>query len=271
MKRGILLAAFGSGSLQGESTLRLFENLVRRRFPGTPVRWAFTSAVMRCRLAGARKKTDSVDKALHKMAFEKFSHVAVQPLHVIPGREYREVLEQIREVLADRRGLEIGIGAPLLHETADMAAVRGALFQAVPVERQAEEAVLFIGHGSPLTSDDRYAVLARAVQADDPRLFLGTLSGGLGVEEVLPCLTSLGVRRIWLVPLLAVVGRHTLEDMAGEGEGSWKTRLERAGFSCRPVLRGMVESPGFAQLWLDRLEEACRTVFCCSPVCRQEE
>ena len=86
MKRGILLAAFGSGSSQGESTLRRFDAQVRKAFPDVSVRWAFTSMLMRERLASERKKSDSVHKALKKMAFEKFTHVAVQPVHVIPGR-----------------------------------------------------------------------------------------------------------------------------------------------------------------------------------------
>lgn len=54
-KQGILLAAFGSGSRQGESTLRLFDARVRERFPGVPVRWAFTSVLMRERLATVKK------------------------------------------------------------------------------------------------------------------------------------------------------------------------------------------------------------------------
>ena len=69
MKRGILLAAFGSGSSQGESTLRRFDAQVRKAFPDVSVRWAFTSMLMRERLASERKKSDSVHKALKKMAF----------------------------------------------------------------------------------------------------------------------------------------------------------------------------------------------------------
>ena len=84
-KQGILLAAFGSGSRQGESTLRLFDARVRERFPGVPVRWAFTSVLMRERLATVKKKSDSVGKALRRMAFEGFSRIALQPLHVVPG------------------------------------------------------------------------------------------------------------------------------------------------------------------------------------------
>ena len=100
-KRGILLAAFGAGSSQGESTLRRFDAQVRKAFPDVSVRWAFTSMLMRERLASERKKSDSVHKALKKMAFEKFTHVAVQPVHVIPGFEYGDIVSDADELRAD--------------------------------------------------------------------------------------------------------------------------------------------------------------------------
>lgn len=69
MKRGILLAAFGSGSSQGESTLRRFDAQVRKAFPDVSVRWAFTSMLMRERLASERKKSDSVHQGIEENGF----------------------------------------------------------------------------------------------------------------------------------------------------------------------------------------------------------
>ena len=117
MKRGILLAAFGSGSSQGESTLRRFDAQVRKAFPDVSVRWAFTSMLMRERLASERKKSDSVHKALKKMAFEKFTHVAVQPVHVIPGLEYGDIVSDADELRADGTFASLVVGAPLLTES----------------------------------------------------------------------------------------------------------------------------------------------------------
>ena len=111
MKRGILLAAFGSGSSQGESTLRRFDAQVRKAFPDVSVRWAFTSMLMRERLASERKKSDSVHKALKKMAFEKFTHVAVQPVHVIPGLEYGDIVSDADELRADGTFASLVVGA----------------------------------------------------------------------------------------------------------------------------------------------------------------
>ena len=72
MKRAILLVAFGASSAQGQSALKSFDARVRARFPGLPVRWAYTSLLLRERLARARQKSDSVLKALRRLCFEKF-------------------------------------------------------------------------------------------------------------------------------------------------------------------------------------------------------
>lgn len=259
MKRGILLAAFGSGSFQGESTLRRFDRQVRETFPGVSVRWAFTSMLMRERLASARKKSDSVHKALKKMAFEKFTHVAVQPVHVIPGFEYGDILADAEELRAAGTFSSLVVGAPLLTEDPQsVERAASALLGELPPDRLAGEPVLFMGHGSRHAAESRYEALAEAVRRLDPLVFMGTLSGAIGLERLLDHLLASGGRRVWLLPLLAVVGRHTLEDMAGSSEDSWRSRLEAAGIACVPVLRGMMEYQGFMDIWVDNLEKAMR-------------
>ena len=261
MKRGILLAAFGSGSFQGESTLRRFDRQVRETFPDVSVRWAFTSMLMRERLASARKKSDSVHKALKKMAFEKFTHVAVQLVHVIPGLEYGDILADADELRGDGTFASLVVGAPLLNEEqASVERAARALLGELPPDREPGEPVLFMGHGSRHAAENRYEALAVAVRKLDPLVFMGTLNGTIRLEHILAHLRALGrpPDRVWLLPLLAVVGRHTLEDMAGSSEASWRSRLEAEGIACVPVLRGMMEYQGFMDIWVDNLAKAMR-------------
>lgn len=259
MKSGILLAAFGSGSNQGESALRRFEAQVRERFPAVAVRWAFTSGLMRERLAMVRKKSDSVQKALDKMAFERFTHVGVQPLHVISGLEYSDILADA-ELLRQRTVFAaLAVGAPLLTDAtpcphpSSIERVAEAMLRALPATRCPDEAVLFMGHGTRHPAERLYESLSCAVQARDPLVFMGTLNGTLRLEHILPHLRTAGVKRAWLMPFLALVGRHTLEDMAGQAERSWLSRLQAEGICCTPVLRGMIEHQAFSAIWLDHL------------------
>lgn len=261
MKRGILLAAFGSGSSQGESTLRRFDAQVRKAFPDVSVRWAFTSMLMRERLASERKKSDSVHKALKKMAFEKFTHVAVQPVHVIPGLEYGDIVSDADELRADGMFASLVVGAPLLTESqASVDRAARALLAELPSGRAPGEPVLFMGHGSRHAAESRYEALAAAVRERDPLVLMGTLNGTIRLEHIVEHLRASGrpFDRVWLLPLLAVVGRHTLEDMAGDSEHSWRSRLEAEGIACVPVLRGMMEYQGFMDIWVDNLAQSMK-------------
>lgn len=263
MKKGILLAAFGSGTPQGQSTLRLFDERVRALFPGVPVRWAFTSVVMRQRLAAARTKTDSVQKALRKMWFEKYTHVAVQSLHSIPGAEYADLLADV----ADMRGhggedgfVRATVGAPLLDSGTDIRRAATALLAHLPPERAPGEACVFMGHGTWHEGESRYGILSARVREQDPLVHIGTMDGACTIDDILPRLAEAGVRRAWLLPLLSVVGRHAMRDMAGETADSWRSRMTASGVECVPVLRGTAEYGGFVDIWLDHLDVAFRAL-----------
>ena len=252
MKCAILLVAFGATGQQAQSALRDFDAQVRAAFPDKPVRWAYTSLLLRERLAQARQKSDSVLKALRRLQFEGFRQVAVQALHSIPGDEHGEVRAVVDEVEASS-AMRVRLGAPLLNDAADIEEAARAVLAHLPPERQPGEDVVLMGHGARHPAMSRYADLARAVSGLDAHIHVGAMSGPLELEMLLPRLTS---RRVWLMPLLSVVGRHALEDMAGAQEHSWRSRLEGAGHSCCPILHGMAEYSGFAAIWLRHLAQA---------------
>ena len=87
-KKGILLVAFGTSVSKAQISYQNIEKRVRAAFPDTPVRWAYTSYIIRQKLAKQGKQIDSVETALAKMMDEEFTHVAVQSLHTLPGEEF---------------------------------------------------------------------------------------------------------------------------------------------------------------------------------------
>lgn len=255
MRRAILLVAFGASSIQGRQALRAFDALVRARFDGWSVRWAFTSDLLRERLTQERQKSDSVRKALRRLGLERFGRVALQPLQVIAGAEHEEVCAAAAEVGADL-SLDCRVGAPLLDGPDDVAETAAALLRHLPGERRPDEDVVLMGHGARHAAAERYDELAGALQRHDARLHVGTMSGSAGLDALLPRLAS---ARVWLLPLLSIIGRHALRDMAGDSAWSWRARIEAAGHSCVPVLRGMAEYTGLAELWLRHLETAAES------------
>ncbi|MDR1777919.1 MAG: sirohydrochlorin cobaltochelatase [Desulfovibrio sp.] len=255
-KRAILLAAFGASSMQGQASLKNFDSLVRERFPGIPVRWAYTSLILRERLARARQKSDSAAKALQRLAFEHFEEIAVQPLQTIAGKEYTELCRAAREV-ACKAGLVCRAGAPLLATDDDVRETARAIVRHLPQERLPNEDVVLMGHGARHAAVARYADLAVAVRGLDSHVHVGAMNGGQRLEEIL---TRIEGSRVWLMPLLSVVGRHAVQDMAGEQETSWRSRIEASGRTCVPVLKGMAECAGFAEIWLRHLGAVVRAL-----------
>lgn len=250
MRKSVLLVAYGAGNPASRQALAGFESRCRNLFPGMPIRWAYTSTVLRERLAQQRQKSDSVAKALTRLYFEKYDAVAVQPLQLIAGCEYDAVRCSMEAVLAEC-GLVCELGAPLL--AADPAKVAQALLGHLPKERQADEDVVFMAHGARHSSEWSYHELAARIGGLDPGVHIGTMSGSLSLEAILGKLRS---RVVWLMPLLSSVGLHALRDMAGHLPQSWRTRIEAEGRSCRPILAGMIEGESLANIWLEHLAEA---------------
>ena len=182
-------------------------------------------------------------------------------MHVIPGLEYGDIVSDADELRADGTFASLVVGAPLLTESqASVDRAARALLAELPSGRAPGEPVLFMGHGSRHAAESRYEALAAAVRERDPLVLMGTLNGTIRLEHIVEHLRTSGrpFDRVWLLPLLAVVGRHTLEDMAGDSEHSWRSRLEAEGIACVPVLRGMMEYQGFMDIWVDNLAQAMK-------------
>jgi sirohydrochlorin cobaltochelatase len=274
MKRGILLVAYGAGNMRGTAALRAVQAAAEARF-GLPVRWAYTSEPMRLRLARSRTKSDSVLKALSRMRFERYTHVAVQPLHLIPGDEFAAVAEDC--AAAQSPSFRVSLGLPMLAESdSSIEKAADTLLRHISPLRTPDEPVVYMAHGSRSESEKLYRRLSEAVLRLDPSVHVTCMIGPDtprdvslddpawpdGLTLLLPALRESvpPARRIWLLPMLSLVGRHTLDDMAGASPSSWKNRIEAEGWSCLPELRGLADDPAFVALWLDRLADALRTL-----------
>lgn len=250
MKTGIVIAAYGAANPEGKLGLLAFEERCRRRFPGLPLRWAYTSSRQRDRLTLQGKKCDSLPKALARMSHEQFEAVAVQPLQLIPGSEYAEVGEAVAKAPPSLKCL---IGKPLLAGETRIPAFASLLAAYAESEIRGGGCAVFMAHGAKHPAGALFTGLARELEKNGSQCLLGAMSSPPYLNDILPKLAG---RRTWLFPLLSVAGLHTFREMAGRGVDSWKTAIESAGSVCVPVLRGLIENPVFADLWLDNLEAA---------------
>lgn len=257
MKKAILLVAFGTSDPEAAQAFERVEKRARERFPGEEIRWAFTSRMIRAKLKKEGKLLDSPEVALAKLMEEGFTHVALLPLHTIPGEEFHETYTNAHLFGQMAGGFRrVLVARPLLSSAKDMESVAEALLKSIP-GRKAGEAVIFMGHGSERhPADAVYLAMHQVFQERDALAFVAAVEGAVTLDGVIPALKKRKVKKVFLVPLMSVAGDHAKNDMAGDDEESWKSILTAKGFKVEPILRGTAEIPEIVDLWLDHLKSA---------------
>jgi sirohydrochlorin cobaltochelatase len=255
-KKAILLVAFGSSAESAQVSFENIDKSVKSTYPNVPVKWAFTSHIIRQKLAKQGKILDSPVVALAKMVDEGFTHVAVQSLHTIAGAEYHD-LSRIVGSFKSMGGFEsIVLGYPLLGTQADMVKTVDAILATIPRERKKEEAVVLMGHGTHHPANAFYAALMFQVQLKDPNVYIGTVAGYPELDTVLTLLKKNQIKKAYLMPFMSVAGDHAKNDMASEEDDSWKSVITKTGIECIPILKGTAEFNQFVDIWVDHLGEA---------------
>lgn len=256
-KKGILLVAFGTTVPEARAALDNIDTKAKARFPGLEVRWAYSSRIVRQKLAGQGLQFDSPAMALASMMDDGFTHVAVQSLQTIPGEEFHGLQKTVEAFSGLPKGMEnVTLGLPLLAEPADVEACAKAVMANLPPDRKKNEAVILMGHGTHHPANIYYPGLQYSLGRLDPLVLVGTVEGAPSLDDVRAALKAHKVRKAWLQPFMAVSGDHAVNDMAGDGEDSWKSVLAADGVTCVPVLRGTAEIPAFVDIWLDHLQAA---------------
>jgi sirohydrochlorin cobaltochelatase len=257
VKKGILLVAFGSSYPQAQASFENIEAEVRKAFPEVPVRWGYTSKIIRHKLARQGQDLDSPAMALARMMDEDFTHVAVQSLHTIGGSEFHDLMSLVNGFESMSGGFDkILMGYPLLASSHDLEAVQEAMLENIPDERKAGEAVIFMGHGTHHPSNAFYQAMAYTFQRKDPNLYVGVVEGAPLLKDILPELKAKGTKKAWLMPFMSVAGDHVRNDMAGDEPDSWKSILAAEGIETESVLKGTAEFDNIVDIWVGHLEGA---------------
>ena len=252
-KVGILLVAFGSSEPSAQVSFENIDKRVKATYPGIPVRWAYTSSIIRKKLAGQGKYLDSPEVALAKMMDEGFTHLAVQSLHTIGGAEYHDLRRTVGAFKMMGGFQRIVLGYPLLATQEDMQRTVKAIMSIIPKERRKSDAVVLLGHGAHHPSNAFYAALAFQLQLEDPNIFVGTVEGYPEVDLILELMLQKKIRKAYLIPFMSVAGDHAKNDMAGDEDDSWKSIFTKAGIQCVPILKGTAEFDVFVDIWVDHL------------------
>jgi len=253
-KKAILLVTFGTSNQEAGKVFDRIDEQTRKAFSGVEVRWAYTSKMIRTKLAKEGKFLDSPEMAMSKLMSDGYTHVAVLSLHTIPGEEFHELYQNAQLFGQMAGGFEkILVARPLLSSAKDMETVAGTLMKNIPGRKPAD-AVIFMGHGTGRhPADALYLAMNQVFQEIDSRAFVGTVEGKLMIETLLPKLKQLKIKKVYLAPLMSVAGDHAQNDMVGDEPESWKSILTRSGYSCESILKGTADYPEIVEVWLDHL------------------
>lgn len=256
-KKALLLVAFGTSVPKAWAAFDAIDRDMRKAFPGVEVRWAYTSKIIREKVAKEQKKTlDSPIMALAKLGDDGFTQVAVQSLQTIPGEEYEGLMKTAQAFAGLPKGIrQIEMGAPLLCSTEDVEKVAQALLESLP-KRGPGEAVVFMGHGTKHPANIYYPGMQFALSQKDPLAFVATVEGWPALDDAVKALSDKGVKKTLLVPFMAVAGDHAHNDMAGKEDDSFASVMKKAGIATVPVLRGTGEVEALRALWVAHAKAA---------------
>lgn len=255
-KNGILLVAFGTTVPKAKIALDNFDKIFKAAFPNTEIRWAYSSKFIRKKLRKQGFEIDSPIEALAKMGEDGFKTVYVQSLHTIPGSEYNDLIKTVDAFQNMPKGVQkVKSSTPLLYNHHDMEECSKALLSNLPKERKAKEAVILMGHGTHHPANIYYPGLQYYLWKHDKNVFVGTVEGSPELSDILETLKEKNIKKIWLMPFMAVAGDHAINDMAGKEEDSWKSILEKENFKVECYLKGTGEINDIAKLWVKHLKE----------------
>lgn len=255
-KKAIIVVSFGTSYADTRKvTIEACEEEITNAFPEYEVRRAFTSQVIIDKLkARDGILVDNPTEALAKLKNEGFSEVYMQPLHIINGAEYDDIVSEADEFKEDFDKLVLG--RPLLTSVDDYKKVVQALAEVMP-ERSEKEAVVFMGHGTHHDANAAYACLDYIFEDEGQNnVFVGVVEGFPVIETVMKRLEKKGIEKVTLMPLMLVAGDHAQNDMAGDEEDSWKIILKGKGYEVETILRGLGEFPKIQDIYREHLKSA---------------
>lgn len=245
-KGAILVVHFGTTH---DDTRRVTLDAINERiaaaYPDLELRQAYSSRIVRKRLAARGVEIPTPGEALKKLAQEGFTHLLVVSTTIVDGVE----MESLSYEVAHQQQLfkKVRLVTPLLFYESDYK----ELVSIMTAHLDPEVAYLWVGHGTYDSATAQYAMLDHYLQNHGyGQVIVGCVEGYPYYEEALERLRATGLKRVSLQPLMIVAGEHAKEDMLQE----WQPRLEALGYQVESVVRGLGELQEVQEMILRKVD-----------------
>jgi sirohydrochlorin cobaltochelatase len=284
----IVIATFGTTVPSALPGIMHIRDRMQKRFPGTEIRIAFTSNMIR-KIWHKRQHDEAFKKAnpsipndifsikgplatIADLQDEGFATILVQPGHISLGEEYLDLVSYINGLNAittikdkNRPFLRLVVSRPALGTMGpkhpyvdDINEVAKTLAGDIKKAKESGAALLYMGHGNEFfPSSGAYLQLIDVMNTIYPetKTYIATVEGFPSLETSMKQMKEDKVTKVLLKPLMDVAGDHAHNDMAGSEPKSMKSVLTKNGFEVTTVIEGMGEQDGFADVFVDHLAQ----------------
>lgn len=260
-KKALVVISFGSTFADTRiHDIGGIEQALAAAFPAYDQYRAFTSNIIRKRLADRGLVIDDTATVLNKLQAAGYEEVILQPTHLLHGEEFEQKILALKEQYLTSFK-KIIISKPLIVEAADFDLVAAALIAQMP-ECAADEGIVFMGHGTPRDNNaahgHTYVKMQALFDELNAPIVVGTVEDedSPNFEAVLEQIEKRGYKKVHMYPLMVVAGDHANNDMYGDDEDSWKSQIEAKGVATEGHLNGIGRYKAIQALYIQHVLQA---------------
>lgn len=290
-KNAVVLAMFGTTVESALQALLNIRTKIEDRFPNTKVRIAFTSNIIRKKWQHRAEDSEYIkahpeipDDILHvktplatiaDLQNDGYDNIVIQPTLISMGEEFLDLHTYVKALMnmgtfkkpKYKPFHRVALGRPALGTygmrfpySEDIVAVAKAMAPDVKLATKEKAGIVYMGHGNDYFPGNGGAYLEFASKMrkiyPDVVTAIGNVEGYPGIEEVMETLKLYGIKKVILKPFMVVAGDHSINDMAGNEEDSWKSILMKNGFEVVTVAKGLGENDNFANIFVNHAVDA---------------
>lgn len=248
MEKAIAIVCYGTANRDvWMSSGGQLEEEVRRAYPEWNVEVMFTSRILteRCRRAGWT--VTEVQEGMERLVRQGVRSLVVLPVYLMAGEAFGKVKAAVQSC-TDCQDIRLGI--PLLENPDGCRAAAEAIIKEGAPDR--EETLAAVLHGTRSETAGARSHMEAALQEATQQPALAAVMG----EEwqLQERLMRSCAKKVLLIPLTLMVGKHAAQDIAGETPESMRCWLEQKGYAVRSVVKGLLEYSQVRQSWLRQLQ-----------------
>ncbi len=263
-KNAIVVAAVGSSQPEAIESIEKFAKTLQTDYPDSKIVMAFTSGQLLKSVQGREPAVSSLQGAVTALVDEGITRIAVCALYVSAGEQYGKMLDTVEDLNRMYGGKAVIKAAlPLAGSEQDVFTLASYLIYSMPADVKPGDAVIFVGHGSNTPGSVLYPALnwALFLQGEKGSLYMVVnLENDESVKNAMQVIKSNKRKVVWLVPLLAVYGRHAGTDIFNTDDKSLSSRMHDAGLSVRAHKQGLIANEAVANLWKAQLRKTMKLI-----------